>query len=149
MTSFHGFFLVAGTVNVTLSDYPTLDALDLNPLTDAEAKGGVESAPSDVEPADGFASNGGRGGVLPPSMIVLLVVSLATLLVVASLLLVKWQRRRFRRRGGCGSWNGGVSSVGVGRPAPPQQVSVLTFANPNYTPSSSAPDVVTSDAKKV
>jgi hypothetical protein len=111
-------------VNITLSDY---------------MEHGVDVDMTDILSTD---DNGDRdadmqtdSGVLHPSMIALMVLGLATLVIVVILLLIRWQRQRFQR---C-AWNT------AGRPLQPQQVSVLTFANPNYTPS--APDVVVADKK--
>ena len=64
-------------------------------------------------------------GVLHPSMIALMVLGVATLVIVVILLLIRWQSQRFQR----GAWNT------TGRPLQPQQLSVLTFTNPNYTQS--------------
>ncbi|XP_046657715.1 low-density lipoprotein receptor-related protein 4-like isoform X4 [Daphnia pulicaria] len=118
----------SSVVNISASDdywSPALDPFenDLEPTSDV-----YPHNPYRLDPSAG-------AGVLHPSMIVLLVVGMAALLAAMAVLLIKWQRRRYRD---C-PWN---SSRG---PRQPQQVSVLTFTNPNYSPS--APDVVVAEKK--
>lgn len=119
-------------VNVSANDdywSPALDPSDPERHPDYDGGGDYHHR----DPNGGGPSN--APGLLHPSMIVLLVVVLAALLGILAVLLIKWQRRRYQN---C-PWNSGRG------PHPPQPVSVLTFTNPNYSPS--APDVVVAEKK--
>lgn len=133
---------LSAVVNVTMTDDYWSAGLDPYEFdTDKMGNPYSEHNPNDPNGASRAS------GVVHPSMIVLIVVGLVLVVGGCGVFFLKWQRRRFRD---C-PWNSGNlldplsfawesndDERSIGRQA--QDVSVLTFTNPNYSPS--APDVV-------
>ena len=141
-------------MNISLSEYFPDGILNLN----------VERNSSLLpDPEDGRQEEQELNGAnLHPSMIVLLVVALATISTIIALLVIKWHRQRFQQ---C-NWASGTKRKSffiycarhicksfvclmivwrLGRSGPAQQMSIRTFSNPNYSPST--PDVVVAEKK--